>query len=145
MKPTLKLNVFDERAILPSYAHVGDSGFDLCCLGDLLFLPGSVILVSTGLRVVSLPAETELQVRSKSGLALKHGLVVLNSPGTVDASYRGELKVILKNTSNAPVSLAAGDKIAQCVICPVLTANIVASDEIQDTTRGEGGFGSTGK
>ena len=130
-------------AVLPAYAHPGDAGMDIRSVDDLEIAPGTRALVHTGL-VMILPPGWEAQVRPRSGLALKHGVTVLNTPGTIDAGYRGEVGVILANFGNAPFAVKKGDRIAQVVVAPVTTAAIEETDVVDDTDRGGGGFGSTG-
>ena len=129
--------------MLPSYAHEGDAGMDVRSVECLELAPGTRALVHTGL-VMMLPPGWEAQVRPRSGLALKHGVTVLNSPGTIDAGYRGEVGVILANFGDAPFRVAKGDKIAQIVVAPVTRAEIAETAEVDSTERGAGGFGSTG-
>lgn len=132
---------------LPAYQSGDAAGFDLLAAvpeGDGLVLdPGTRRAVPTGL-VFELPRGYEAQVRPRSGLALKHGVTVLNSPGTVDADYRGEVKVILINLGGGPFAIGRGDRIAQAVIAPVTRAQIVEAKTLTDTGRGQSGFGSTG-
>ena len=130
-------------AVLPAYAHPGDAGMDLCSAADLEVAPRSRALVPTGL-AMELPVGHEGQVRPRSGLALKRGITVLNTPGTIDEGYRGEIGVILFNTSDEPFAVKKGDRIAQLVIAPVVRAEIEETSETGATQRGEGGFGSTG-
>lgn len=130
-------------AVLPAYAHPGDAGMDIRSVDDLEIASGARALVHTGL-VMVLPPGWEAQVRPRSGLALKHGVTVLNTPGTIDAGYRGEVGVILANFGDAPFAVKKGDRIAQVVIAPVTTAAIEETDVVDDTDRGGGGFGSTG-
>ena len=130
-------------AVLPAYAHPGDAGMDIRSVDDLEIAPGARALVHTGL-VMVLPPGWEAQVRPRSGLALKHGVTVLNTPGTIDAGYRGEVGVILANLGDAPFAVKKGDRIAQVVVAPVTTAAIEETDVVDDTDRGGGGFGSTG-
>jgi dUTP pyrophosphatase len=130
-------------AILPHYVHPGDSGMDLYSIEDITIAPGETALVHTGLKV-AVPENYEAQVRPKSGVALKHSVTVLNTPGTVDSGYRGEVCVILINHSREPFHIQKHTKIAQLVICPVVQAEIVEVDSLDETARGEGGFGSTG-
>jgi dUTP pyrophosphatase len=130
-------------AILPFYAHPGDAGMDLHAICDKEIPAGEVALIGTGL-CVQLPENTEAQVRPKSGLALKHGITVLNTPGTVDEGYRGEIGVILINHGKETYSVSKGQKIAQLVIKPTLHVEIEEQNELSDTQRGAGGFGSTG-
>ena len=130
-------------AVLPAYAHPGDAGMDIRSVDDLEIAPGARALVHTGL-VMVLPPGWEAQVRPRSGLALKHGVTVLNTPGTIDAGYRGEVGVILANLGDAPFAVKKGDRIAQVVVAPVTTAAIEETDVVDDTDRGGGGFDSTG-
>ncbi len=133
----------DPAAQLPAYAHPGDAGMDVRSVVDLTIAPGERALVRTGL-VLMLPPNAEAQVRPRSGLALKHGVTVLNTPGTIDSGYRGEVGVILINLGAEPFKVEKGMKIAQLVIAPVTQAEIVEVSEIDSTDRGAGGFGSTG-
>ena len=130
----------------PEYAYITDSGFDLRSTEELIIKAGERALVGTGLSF-DIPDGYEIQVRSKSGLALKQGLMVLNSPGTVDFGYTSEIKVILFNTSKEDVTISLGQKIAQAVLCPVVSGkwvNLVKTDKIDDKDRNNNGFGSTG-
>ncbi|MEL6549478.1 MAG: dUTP diphosphatase [Pseudomonadota bacterium] len=130
---------------LPSYETAGAAGADLraCLDAPRTLAPGERALLPTGLRI-ELPAGYEAQIRPRSGLALKHGLTLLNTPGTIDADYRGPLGVILVNLGAAPVTIAHGDRIAQMVIAPVVRATFREVEALSDTHRGLGGFGSTG-
>ena len=130
-------------AKLPDYAHPTDSGMDLYASEDIIVPAREYRLVPTGIAVI-LPPNTEGQVRSKSGLALKYGLQVLNSPGTIDTNYRGEIGVILNNVSNSDYQVTKGQKIAQLVVCPFYTCDIIETTTLDDTDRSSGGFGSTG-
>ncbi len=130
-------------ASLPSYAHPGDAGLDLCASEESVIEPGRSQLVKTGL-ALELPEDTEAQIRPRSGLALKHQVTVLNSPGTVDEGYRGEVCVILINHGSTPFVVEKGSRIAQMVIKPVFRAEMTEVAELSDTRRGTGGFGSTG-
>lgn len=141
---TLRFRKVHPDAVLPAYAHPSDAGMDVRSVADLTIRPGSRALVPTGL-VVLLPPGYEAQVRPRSGLALKGGVTVLNAPGTIDAGYRGEIGVILVNLGEADFQVAKGDKIAQLVIAPVTRPEIVETTEVDETDRGAGGFGSTGK
>lgn len=143
MNPTLQIRRLDPAAVLPAYAHPGDAGMDLCALAELEIPPGEARLVRTGL-AIALPPGTEAQVRPRSGLALKHQLTVLNSPGTIDEGYRGEVGVILINHGRATFAITAGMKIAQLVVQPVLRVQVQEVAVLTDTARGVGGFGSTG-
>ena len=140
---TVKFRKIDPAAILPSYAHPGDAGMDVRSVEELVIEPGGRSLVRTGL-VMMLPPGYEAQVRPRSGLALKNGVTVLNTPGTIDEGYRGEVGVILANFGAGPFKVEKGAKIAQIVIAPCTCAEIVETDEVDTTERGEGGFGSTG-
>ncbi|MCU0552759.1 MAG: dUTP diphosphatase [Leptolyngbya sp. Prado105] len=132
-----------ESAKIPRYEHEDDSGLDLFALEEQEILPGQTALVGTGI-AIELPVGTEAQVRPRSGLALKHSITVLNTPGTVDAGYRGEIGVILINHGQQAFRVLKHMKIAQMVIVPVIRAELEEVDRLSDTIRGEGGFGSTG-
>ena len=133
----------DPAARLPAYAHPGDAGMDLFSVEEVSLPPGGRVLVHTGL-VMQLPPDAEAQVRPRSGLALKHGVTVLNTPGTIDAGYRGEVGVILINHGNTDFLVEKGMKIAQMVVAPVVRATIEETSVTDETDRGTGGFGSTG-
>ena len=139
----LKVKKLNPAAVLPSYARDGDAGLDLFAAGGLVIEPGRSALVPTGI-AIELPSGTEAQVRPRSGLALKHGLSVLNTPGTVDEGYRGEVGVILINHGTAAFTVEPGMKIAQMVVSPRIQVSVVEVAELSDTARGAGGFGSTG-
>ncbi len=128
---------------LPAYATAGAAGMDLLAAAALVIPPGGRALVPTGL-CVALPAGWEMQVRPRSGLALKHGVTVLNAPGTVDEDYRGEVGVILFNAGEAPFAVARGDRVAQAVFAPVARVEWEEVAALDETARGAGGFGSTG-
>lgn len=130
-------------AVLPAYAHPSDAGMDVRSVEELVIPPGGRALVHTGL-VIVLPPAYEAQVRPRSGLALKQGVTVLNTPGTIDSGYRGEVGVILANFGDADFAVAKGDKIAQIVIAPAPQATVVEVSDFAETDRGAGGFGSTG-
>lgn len=130
-------------AQIPSYNHEGDSGFDLCCVEPITIPPGETIVADTGL-IFELPIGTELQVRPRSGLSLKTGLRVANSPGTIDSGYRGSVGIILHNTEDTELSFPVGSKLAQGVICPVITAVLLETNNVTSTSRGADGYGSTG-
>lgn len=140
---TVRFKRIHPDAVLPAYAHPSDAGMDLRSVADLTILPGRRALVPTGL-VMILPPLTEGQVRPRSGLALKKGVTVLNTPGTIDSGYRGEVGVILANFGDEPFAVKKGDKIAQLVIAPVTQPVVEETDEVDETDRGAGGFGSTG-
>ena len=130
---------------LPAYATDGASGADLCAAveAEMVLGPGDRGAVPTGL-VLEIPVGYEAQVRPRSGLAIKAGLTVVNSPGTIDSDYRGELKVLLVNLGKDPVSIARGDRIAQLLVAPVTRASFTETESLTASERGEGGFGSTG-
>ncbi|MGE7469053.1 dUTP diphosphatase [Bosea sp. NPDC003192] len=131
---------------LPAYETASAAGLDLRAAlpdGPMRLEPGARLLVPTGL-VLELPVGTEGQVRPRSGLALRHGVTLLNTPGTIDADYRGEVKVILINHGQEDFTIAHGDRIAQLVVAAVLQAEIAEVEELSETLRGVGGFGSTG-
>jgi dUTP pyrophosphatase len=130
-------------AIVPHYVHPGDSGMDVYSIEDLTIAPGETAFVHTGLKI-AVPEGYEAQMRPKSGLALKNSVTLLNSPGTVDSGYRGELCVIMINHGREPFQVKKHTKIAQMVICPVVHADVVEVLSLDETVRGEGGFGSTG-
>ena len=137
-----------EGLALPAYQTAHAAGLDLLAAvpqdHPLILLPGRSALVPTGLSI-ALPEGYEAQVRPRSGLAAKHGVTVLNAPGTVDADYRGEIGVLLINHGPEPVAITRGERIAQMVIAPVVRAELVAVTELSTTARGGGGFGSTGR
>ena len=129
---------------LPAYATEHAAGMDVVAAEDVTLRPGWRHAVPTGF-AIAIPEGYEVQVRPRSGLALKHGITCLNTPGTIDADYRGEVKVILANLGTAVVELARGERIAQLVPAPVQRATFVEVEELDETARGEGGFGSTGR
>ncbi len=128
---------------LPAYATAGAAGMDVLAAEDVALAPGARHAVATGL-AMAIPEGYEIQVRPRSGLALKYGISVPNTPGTIDSDYRGELKVILINHGSEPFVISRGDRIAQLVLAPVVQAGWVEVDELDETVRGAGGFGSTG-
>jgi dUTP diphosphatase len=129
---------------LPSYASGGAAGLDVVAAEDVTLAPGQRHAVATGF-AIAIPPGFEVQVRPRSGLALKHGITCLNTPGTIDADYRGEVKIILANLGTAVVELTRGERIAQLVPAPVQRARFVEVEELDETARGAGGFGSTGR
>jgi len=139
----LKVKKLRDDAYLPHYAHPGDAGLDLFACDEAELPAGRSVLVKTGISI-ELPAGTEAQVRPRSGLALKHQVTVLNTPGTIDEGYRGEVGVILINHGQEPFLITPGMKIAQMLVKPVLCVDVEEAEELSDTHRGEGGFGSTG-
>ncbi|MEB3269360.1 MAG: dUTP diphosphatase [Leptolyngbya sp.] len=140
----VKIKRHSATAILPNYAHPGDAGMDLYAIEAVTLQPGATALIKTGLSI-ELPPNTEAQIRPRSGLALKHAVTVLNTPGTIDEGYRGEIGVILINHGAAAFQIAPGMRIAQMVITPVIYADIVEVPALSPTERGSGGFGSTGQ
>ncbi len=132
-----------EGLALPAYATSGAAGMDVLAAEDVVLSPGMRYPVATGF-ALAIPAGYEVQVRPRSGLALKHGITLPNTPGTIDSDYRGELKVILINLGDADFPIARGDRIAQLVLAPVTLAAWEEVDDLDDTARGAGGFGSTG-
>lgn len=143
---SLGVELVHEDAKAPVYAYPSDSGFDLRSTIEIIIPPFGRSLVPTGIKL-SIPEEYEIQIRPKSGLALNQGLTVLNTPGTVDSGYVGEIKVIMFNTNNESVTISKGMKIAQAVLCPVVCGKYVSielMDKVSDKDRGEKGFGSTG-
>jgi len=146
--PTIDLSYTksNENAVDPKYAYYTDSGFDLYSTEDKWIHPFDRALIPTGLHF-DIPSGYEIQVRSKSGLALNQGLMVLNSPGTVDQGYTGEIKIILFNTTNQKVKIEKGQKIAQAVLCPVVSGKwikLIEKDKLENKDRNQNGFGSTG-
>ncbi|MGF1541508.1 MAG: dUTP diphosphatase [Pleurocapsa sp.] len=139
----LKILKLHQSAILPRYSHPGDAGLDLFSIEETIILPGETKLIPTGI-AIALPEGTEAQIRPRSGLALKHSITVLNTPGTIDAGYRGEIGVILINHSKEAFSVFVGMKIAQMVITSFIQAVIEPVEKLDETTRGDRGFGSTG-
>jgi dUTP pyrophosphatase len=140
----LKVKKINPDAILPSYAHEGDAGLDLHSVEELVLAPDECKLVKTGI-VIELPANTEAQVRPRSGLALKHQITLLNTPGTIDYGYRGEVGIIMKNFGSKSFEIKKGMKIAQMVVKPVFKVSVQEVDQLSGTERGSGGFGSTGQ
>jgi dUTP pyrophosphatase len=134
-----------EGLLLPDYATKGAAGADLCAAmdSDLVIEPGERAVVPTGL-VLEIPDGYDGQVRPRSGLAIRHGLTVVNAPGTIDSDYRGELKILMVNLGSEPATIGRGERIAQLVIAPVTRAVFVESAELSPSERGDGGFGSTG-
>lgn len=152
MKPTIFFKRIHPLALLPTYATPGSSGMDVASVATddvypravVVVLPGQRMLIPTGLQA-EIPPGYEIQVRAKSGRANKEGLTVLNGPGTVDSDYRGEIKVLVVNLGQEPVSIRQGEKVAQLVVMPVEQAVIrEIQGELSQTARGDGGFGSTG-
>jgi dUTP pyrophosphatase len=145
MMTPLKIKRLHERAAIPSYATPGSAGLDLSAAleAPLELAPGARALIPTGI-AIALPPGHEGQVRPRSGLAVKHGLTVLNAPGTVDEDYRGEVKVSLVNLGQEPVWIEPGMRVAQLVVAPVARVAVFEVDSLEETERGVGGFGHTG-
>jgi dUTP pyrophosphatase len=143
---TIKVELTNEDSVFPKYAYPSDSGFDLHAAEEVIIGPFGRALVPTGLKV-SFEEGYEIQVRPKSGLAIKQGLTVLNTPGTVDQGYTGEIQVIVFNTNNTTVTIPKGMKVGQGVLCPVVQGKYVIFEQVgkvEDKDRGNNGFGSTG-
>lgn len=139
----LKIKKLDPDAKLPKYAHPDDAGMDIYSIEEKEIKSGESTLIKTGI-IIELPKNTEAQIRPRSGLALKHQITLLNSPGTIDAGYRGEIGVIVINHGKTDFIIKKHMKIAQMVIKPVLTVSIVEVEDIDKSLRGSNGFGSTG-
>ena len=139
----VKIKKLSEDAIIPKYAHSTDAGVDLYSVEEFTLKPSEYALIKTGI-AIALPKGFEAQVRPKSGLALKHGITVLNTPGTIDEEYRGEVGVILINHSDKEFKIEKGMKIAQLVFAKVEHVSFEQTDELDKTPRNDGGFGSTG-
>ena len=133
-----------EGLALPAYETEHAAGMDLRAAEDAILAPGGRAMVATGF-AIALPHGFEAQLRPRSGLAARHGVTVLNAPGTIDADYRGEIKVILINHGEASFAIKRGDRIAQMIISPVTRIRFTEEDSLSDTARGSGGFGSTGR
>ncbi len=139
----IKIQKIHPNALIPKYQTEGSSGFDLHAVEEVMIKPHSVGLVKIGI-CLSLEVGYELQVRTRSGLALNHQVMVLNSPGTVDNDYRGEIRVILANLSDKDFKVQIGDRIAQGVVQKTYKAEFIECERLDETSRGSGGFGSTG-
>ncbi len=139
----LKITKLNLKATIPQYKHENDSGLDLVSIETVEIPAGESKLIKTGISI-ELPPNTEAQIRPRSGLALKHQITVLNTPGTVDEGYRGEIGVILINHGKTSFQVTEGMRIAQMVIAPIIRVKIEEVEELSDTIRGKGGFGSTG-
>ncbi len=135
-----------QQISLPKYETIGSSGMDLSANIDnyIEIQPGKSAIIPTGLSI-SIPKNYEVQIRPRSGLAAKQQITVLNTPGTIDSDYRGEIKIILINHGDKKFKVEKGLRIAQMVVCPIIQAEIIEVNELEDTKRGQGGFGSTGK
>lgn len=140
----MKIQKLHDDVIIPSYAHWGDSGMDIYSPKAYSIPRGKRMLIPAGFKL-EIPFGYEIQIRPKSGLALKHGITVLNTPGTIDCNYRGEICVILLNTGEMDYLIQKGSKIAQMVLCPITYIKRLEEGVVtEETNRGEGGFGSTG-
>ena len=137
---------FDKNIKLPTYKTSGSSGMDIMAYikNKIIIKPGETTMIPTGIDV-AIPKKYEIQIRPRSGLAANKGISVLNTPGTIDSDYRGEIKIILINLGKKSFSIKSGDRIAQIILCPVLNANLKEVKRLPKTKRGKGGFGSTGK
>ena len=137
---------FDKNIKLPAYKTSGSSGMDLVAYikKKITINPGKTAMISTGI-AVAIPKKYEIQIRPRSGLAAKNGISVLNTPGTIDSDYRGEIKIILINLSQKSFMVKSGDRIAQMILCPVIKGRLKEVNYLPKTIRGKGGFGSTGK
>lgn len=140
----LKVVRIHEEARLPYRANEGDAGLDIYAIEQEIIQPGETTLVRTGIQI-ELPEGTEAQIRPRSGLALNHSVTVLNSPGTIDEGFRGELQIILINHGKAAFKVERQMRIAQMVIAPVMQVHVEEASELSESVRGQGGFGSTGK
>lgn len=146
MTPRVQIKKLRPDAVIPKYMTAQAAGLDLCAAIDaaIEIEPGARVAISTGL-AIALPPGYEAQVRPRSGLAKEHGITVVNSPGTIDADYRGPVTILLVNHGPTTVTINPADRIAQLVIAPVVQAELVETDELSATARGAGGFGSTGR
>ncbi len=139
----IKIKKISENAVIPHYVHKGDAGMDIYSVKDKELKPGERFAIPTGLKF-EIPMGYEMQIRPKSGLAANFGITVLNTPGTIDCGYRGEVMVILLNSSKENYLVKKGEKVAQAVIAKVEEAEIEEVEDLSETSRGEGGLGSTG-
>ncbi len=146
MAKKIDLPCVSTSGFFPRYQSKYAAGADLQAAVEenLVLKPGQRELIPTGL-IIELPEGFEAQIRPRSGLAVKEGITILNTPGTIDSDYRGEIKVLLINLGHSDYTIKRGDRIAQIVICPVVTANFIIQESLNETFRGRGGFGSTGK
>jgi dUTP pyrophosphatase len=145
-QPLLQIKKLQSAAIVPKYMTELAAGMDICALLDeeIVLKPGERYLVPTGL-AFAIPAGYEIQVRPRSGLAIKHGIALVNSPGTIDADYRGEVKIIMINLGQDDFTICSGERIAQLIVAPVCQAKLVEVVKLDETERGSGGFGHTGQ
>lgn len=142
MHDLIRIKKTHPNAIIPQYQTENAAGFDFHALYDEVILPGETVLLRTGLKV-ALPKYSEMQIRPRSGLSWKWGAYIPNSPGTVDADYRGEIKIMFKNPLTTPIVIHMGQRIAQGIVAPVLHCGMKEVNQLNDTKRGTGGFGST--
>ncbi|MEK6974046.1 MAG: dUTP diphosphatase [Nanoarchaeota archaeon] len=142
-KLELKVKKLHNDATIPKYAKDGDAGLDLFCINDFSLLPGEIYSAGTGISI-ELPKGYEAQIRPRSGLAARYGISIVNSPGTIDSGYRGEIKVILINHGSQNYNAKKGDRIAQMIIHKYEEVGVVELEELSETERGDGGLGSTG-
>ena len=142
----LLIKKLQKNIILPEYKTDGSSGMDLMANVDqtVKILPGEKKIISTGI-MVAIPEQYEIQIRPRSGLAAKNGISILNTPGTIDSDYRGEIKVILINLGKDIFEINKNDRIAQMIVCPIIKVELKEVESLPETVRGEGGFGSTNK
>ncbi len=140
----VKIHKLDARVKIPEYATGNSAGVDLRSMIDCVIESGERALIPTGIKI-ALPENYEAQIRPRSGLALKHGIVIPNTPGTIDADYRGEICVIVMNLGREKFEIKSGDRIAQMIFAPVVRAEFLEVDSLDETERGSGGFGSTGR
>ncbi len=141
---TVKWKKIHQDAVIPSYVHEGDAGFDFTSIEDVVLTPYERKIVKTGLKV-EIPPGYEMQIRPRSGISLKTPVLIANAPGTIDSGYRGEVGIIVLNNSSSEYKIEKGERIAQGVIKEVIPVIHIEADELSETMRGEGGFGSTEK
>jgi dUTP pyrophosphatase len=141
--PVLRVRRVRPDAVLPRFAHPDDSGMDVCACEDRVLQPGERAKIPLGIAFAP-PPGTEIQLRPRSGLAIRDGISMVNTPATIDEGYRGEVCAILINHGSEPFHVEKGMRIAQAVLCPILRPRVVEADELPETARGAGGFGSTG-
>ena len=139
----IKIKILDSRAIIPKYSTTGSAGFDFHCITDTEVPADTWRMIIPGFSL-EIPEGYELQIRSRSGAAIDHGLIVLNQPGTVDSDFRGPIGIVIWNITNIPVTIEAGTRIAQGIISPVVKGEFIQVEELSHTERDQGGFGSTG-
>ena len=141
--PVLRVKRVRPDAVLPRFAHPDDSGMDVCACENLVLAPGARAKIPLGIAFAP-PPGTEIQLRPRSGLAIRDGISMVNTPATIDEGYRGEVCAILINHGSEPFHVEKGMRVAQAVLCPILRPRVVEADELPETARGAGGFGSTG-